>query len=59
MKKSECKVGMFVGFKSDIECYGQVTKLKPTVAVVEVYDATTGDYTDYEISYNRLWKGDE
>ena len=57
MKKDDVKVGMFVGYKGDLEIYGTVSKLKPIVAVLEVYDPMTGDTEVHEISYSRLWKG--
>jgi len=56
MKKREVKVGMNVGYKGDIEIYGTVIKLKPLVAVLEVYDSETGDTEIHEIGYDRLWR---
>ncbi len=56
MTKTECEVGITVGYKGDIETYGQVVKLKQIVAVLEVYDSETGETEIHEISYNRLYK---
>lgn len=56
MKKSEVEIGMIVGWKSDIEVYGQVIKKKPIEAVIEVYDAETGDTEEHSVSYVRLWE---
>ena len=54
MKKEECTIGQKVFYMGEEVVYGIIYKLKPIVAVLEVYDPITGDVEIHEISYNRL-----
>ena len=54
MKKEECSIGQKVCYMGEEIVHGIVYKLKPIVAVLEVYDPITGDIEIHEISYNRL-----
>ena len=56
MKKNDMVLGKTYGYKGDTELYGKLTKLKPIVAVLEVFDSVTGDTETHEISYSRLWE---
>jgi len=56
MLRKHCEIGMKVSYLGNIKYYGTVVKLKPIVAVIEVYDAVSGDLELHEISYGRVEK---
>lgn len=48
--------GDSVGFKSDIETYGEVVQVGPGHNIlVSVYDSTTGDSKVVSVSPDRCW----
>jgi len=56
MTHDEAEVGMKVIYQGDVQHVGIITKLKPIVAVLEVYNEVDGDIEEHHISYNRLWR---
>ena len=56
MLRKHCEIDMKVSYLGNIKHYGTVVKLKPIVAVIEVYDAVSGDLELHEISYSRVEK---
>ena len=57
MISKDTEVGMKVFYQGDKVYTGTIVKLKPIVAVLEVYNELDGDIEIHEISYSRLIKG--
>ena len=56
MTRLDCKVGMKVSYQGEMIHVGTITKLKPIVAVLEVFNPVDEDNEIHEISYHRLRK---
>ena len=55
--KKHYEVGMKVSYYGHERHFGVITKLKPVVAVIEIYNINSGDTEIHEISYHRLQGG--
>ena len=59
MTINECKVGMRVIWKDDLEEYGTVIGKNPYHAIIEKWDSEAGETYIVTVNYSRLGKAEE